>query len=130
MLIYRTCPKYKEPTWFTAPIYIHSYLNNKIGCSTGYRYNILITKLDLYGNLLIRTLLLVFYNHYTVYNNVPESSVVDPLVIVRIRGLRIPILLFSSVADKLPTKFFDFLLFEGTFTLIFKNKKPKRSHKY
>jgi hypothetical protein len=45
--------------------------------------------------------------------------------------VRIRILLFSSVADKKQTKNKDFclLVFEGTFTSVFKDKKSKRSHK-
>ncbi len=68
-----------------------------------------------------------------------STSVVDPLHLVRYRtdpdrwihtnDLRIRILLFSPVADKMPTKFFCFLLFEGTFTSVFKDKMSKRSHK-
>jgi hypothetical protein len=53
---------------------------------------------------------------------------------IRIR-IRFRIMLFSFVADKMPTKrkffskFFCLLLFDGTFTSVFIDTKSKRSHK-
>jgi hypothetical protein len=50
-------------------------------------------------------------------------------------GIRIRILLFSSLTFKRPTKnnfftkVFLLLLFEGTFTSFYKEKNSKRSHK-
>ena len=64
-----------------------------------------------------------------IHNTAYDACVVDPCILVRIR-----ILLFSTVADKMPTKyefkkFFCLLLFEGIFTSVFTDKKSKRSHK-
>jgi hypothetical protein len=65
-----------------------------------------------------------------------STSVVDPLHFgtdpdpwIHTTDLRIRILLFLSVADMMPIKFFCFLLFEGTFTSVVKDKMSKRSHK-
>jgi len=60
----------------------------------------------------------------------------DPDPLIRTTDFRVRILLFSLVADKLPTKnklllqsFFFLLLFEVIFTSVFKDEKSKRSHK-
>jgi hypothetical protein len=53
----------------------------------------------------------------------------DPDPRVRTTDLRIRILLFSSVSFKMLIKVFFFLLFEGTFTSFFKDKKSQRNHK-
>ena len=60
----------------------------------------------------------------------------DPYPWIRTTDLRIRILLFSSVADKMPTKnyffspsFFAYYCFEDIFTSVFVDKKSKRSHK-
>jgi hypothetical protein len=70
----------------------------------------------------------------------PLSNVMNPWHFGKDPGgsvplLRIRLLLFLSVADKMPTKICFFskficsLLFEGTFTSVFIDKKSKRSHK-
>ncbi len=60
----------------------------------------------------------------------------DPNPRIRTTDFRIRILLFSSTANKMPTKnkffcsnFFYFLLFEGTYTWVFIEKWAKRSPK-
>ncbi len=59
----------------------------------------------------------------------------DPPIQTSDKWIRIRILLFSSVTFKTSTKnyffpsIFCFLLFEGTFTSFFKDKKSQRSHK-
>jgi hypothetical protein len=53
----------------------------------------------------------------------PGNFGTDPDPRIRTTNLRIRILLFSSVADKMPQKsFFCLLLFEGTFTPVFQGK--------
>jgi hypothetical protein len=67
----------------------------------------------------------------------PVLWIRDILVRIQIRAsvtldLRIRILLFSSVADKQPTKknkFFAYLLLEGIFTSVFKDKKSRKDLK-
>jgi hypothetical protein len=55
----------------------------------------------------------------------------DSWVRIRTTDIRIRILLFSSEADKMPTKnkFICLLIFEGTFTLVSRGKTSKGSHK-